>query len=368
MRVLSVVGARPQFIKAAPVSRALRECHEEVLVHTGQHYDASMSDCFFRELAIPEPDVNLGVGSGSHGEQTGAMLALLERVILERAPDVVLVYGDTNTTLAGALAAAKLCVPVAHVEAGLRSFDRSMPEEVNRVVVDHVSDVLLCPTATAVENLAAEGVRDGVELVGDVMLDTARFFAEGWPVEPVLEAFGVAPGAFYLATVHRAANTDSAGRLTAIVDAFAALDRPVVWPVHPRTAKMLTAYRLDERAAAAGNIRPVDPLGYRETIGLLRSAAVLLTDSGGMQKEAYFFEVPCVTLRDDTEWVETVASGWNVLVGADAARIAAAVSAARAPAEHPAFYGDGHAAAKVVFALEAFLGNGGRPSQHLRNG
>jgi UDP-GlcNAc3NAcA epimerase len=352
MKVLSIVGARPQFIKAAAVSRALRVAHEEVLVHTGQHYDDAMSEVFFRELGIPAPDVNLGVGSGSHAEQTAQMLVPLERIVVDERPDVVLVYGDTNTTLAGGLVAAKLNVPLAHVEAGLRSFERTMPEEVNRVVVDHLSSVLLCPTPAAVENLAREGIARGVELVGDVMLDTARRFAEAWPAEPVLAALGVEAGGYYLATVHRAANADSPERLAAIVGAFGGLDRPVVWPVHPRTAKNLEAFGLAGPMAEAGNIRMVAPLSYRETSALLRSAAALLTDSGGMQKEAYFFSVPCVTLREETEWVETVGSGWNRLVGTDAKAIADAVERFERPLEHPDLYGDGRAAERVVAALE----------------
>ncbi|MDO8963154.1 MAG: UDP-N-acetylglucosamine 2-epimerase (non-hydrolyzing) [Coriobacteriia bacterium] len=352
MKVLSIVGARPQFIKAAPVSRALRERHTEVLVHTGQHYDYAMSEVFFEELGIPAPDVNLAVGSGSHGEQTAEMLVAIERLLVAERPDCVLVYGDTNTTLAGGLAAAKLTIPVAHVEAGLRSFDRTMPEEVNRVLVDHLSDLLLCPTTTAVKNLADEGVTAGVELVGDVMLDTARFNAERWDAGAVLDSFGVEPGAYFLATVHRASNADSPEHLGSIVDALSALDKPVIWPVHPRTAKNLAAFGLDARIAAAGTIRAVTPISYREMVGLLSNAAALLTDSGGMQKEAYFFGIPCVTMRDETEWVETVESGWNVLVGADATAIVEAVRGRTIPSERPEVYGTGHAADAVVAALE----------------
>jgi UDP-GlcNAc3NAcA epimerase len=359
MKVLSIVGARPQFIKAAAVSRALRKDHVEVLVHTGQHYDYQMSEVFFAELGIPAPDINLGVGSGTHGEQTGEMLAPLERLMCEQKPDWVLVYGDTNTTLAGALAASKLCIPVAHVEAGLRSFDRSMPEEINRVVTDHIASLLLCPTPAAVVNLKAEGITSGVELVGDVMLDTALYHSDTWAAETVLREFDVEAGGFYLATVHRAANTDSAERLSAIVDALTALHLPVVWPIHPRTQKMLATFGLESHVLARGDVRAVTPLSYRETVALLRNAAGLLTDSGGMQKEAYFFSVPCVTLREETEWVETVDAGWNTLVGADTEAIAAAALAAARPAAHPDLYGDGHAAEKIVAALERHvLGKG----------
>ncbi len=362
MKVLSIVGARPQFIKAASLSRAIRERHTEVLVHTGQHYDRAMSDVFFEEFGIPAPDVNLGIGSGSHGWQTAEMLGPIEDVIQAEKPDWVLVYGDTNTTLAGALAAAKLGVPVAHVEAGLRSFNRTMPEEINRVVVDHLSSLLFCPTSTAVANLAAEGITCGVELVGDVMLDTARFFAEAHSPEGdmgrgVLSEFGVEPGDYFLATVHRAGNSDDPAKLSAIVRAFGSAGKPVVWAVHPRTARNLAAFGLEELVREQGAaIIAVDPVSYGTTVALLRDAAALLTDSGGMQKEAYFLSVPCVTLRDETEWVETVELGWNVLTGADTARIVAAAAAPPRGATHPDVYGDGHAAAKIVASLESHAG------------
>jgi len=356
MKVVSVVGARPQFVKASPISRALRVRHTELLVHSGQHYDRGMSDVFFEQLGIPEADVNLGVGSGSHAEQTAEMLVKLEKVFEQERPDVVLVYGDTNTTLAAGLAAAKLGIPVAHVEAGLRSFNRTMPEEINRVLVDHISDLLLCPTSTAVKNLAAEGVTEGVELVGDVMLDTALRFGDS-PAEEVLSRFGVEAGEYYLATVHRAGNSDVAENLSAIIDGFASLDRPVLWAIHPRTEKNIDGLGLRERLEAAKGIRPVPPVSYIETLVLLRNAAALLTDSGGMQKEAYFFGVPCVTLREETEWVETVELGWNRLVGADAGRIAAAVSTLDRPTDHPPVYGDGHAAETIVSVLERRYGS-----------
>ncbi|KAF0208965.1 MAG: UDP-N-acetylglucosamine 2-epimerase (non-hydrolyzing) [Actinomycetota bacterium] len=355
MKVVSVVGARPQFVKASPVSRALRERHTEVLVHSGQHYDRGMSDVFFEQLGIPEADINLGVGSGSHAAQTAEMLVKLETVFLDESPDVVLVYGDTNTTLAAGLAAAKLGIPVAHVEAGLRSFNRSMPEEINRVLVDHVSDLLLCPTSAAVANLAAEGITAGVELVGDVMLDTANRFGME-PADETLARFGLSSDGYYLATVHRASNSDSAENLGAIIDAFAVLDRPVLWAIHPRTTKNIDEFGLRGRLDEAVNIKPVPPVSYIETLALLRNAAGLLTDSGGMQKEAYFFAVPCITLRVETEWVETVELGWNTLVGADKARIVAAVSALARPGQHPPVYGDGHSAEALVSCLERRYG------------
>lgn len=358
LKIISIVGARPQFIKAAPVCRALRAEHDELLVHSGQHYDYAMSDVFFEQLGIPKPDFNLAVGSGSHARQTGEMMPMLEELFDEQSPDVVLVYGDTNTTLAGGLAAAKLGIPVAHVEAGLRSFNRTMPEEINRVVVDHVSDMLFCPTRTSVRNLAAEGITQGVHLVGDVMLDTARFFAENVDATETLERFELESGGYYMATVHRAGNSDSEGNLRGIVEAFAQMDKPVIWAVHPRTSKNLELFGLDEKVAASGNIRVIPPTNYMETVALLRNAAALLTDSGGMQKEAYFFGIPCVTLREETEWVETVELGWNTLTGADTQRILAAVSKLCCPNARPAVYGDGNAATTISSALmEHFGGN-----------
>lgn len=353
MKVVSVVGARPQFIKAAPVCRALRARHTEVLVHSGQHYDYEMSDVFFEQLGIPKPDYNLGVGSGSHGKQTGEMMGLLEALFLEVAPDVVVVYGDTNTTLAAGLAAAKAQIPLAHIEAGLRSFNRTMPEEINRVLVDHASDLLLVPTRAAVANLAAEGITHGVHLVGDVMLDTARFFAETSDPTPVLDEFGVQAGSYYFATVHRAGTSDSPERLAAVIRALGSLDRPVIWAVHPRTRGNIAAFGLEDLVASLPGLRTVPPVSYMQTVALLRSSAALFTDSGGMQKEAYFFEVPCVTLRDETEWVETVELGWNRLVGTDEAAIVAAAADLAAPSLHPDVYGDGHAAEAIVAALES---------------
>jgi UDP-N-acetylglucosamine 2-epimerase len=345
VKILTVVGARPQFIKAAPVSRVLRRTHEEILVHTGQHYDDNMSEVFFRELSIPEPDINLGVGSGSHGAQTGAMLAGIEKVVMEAKPDWVLVYGDTNSTVAGALAAAKLHVPVAHVEAGLRSFDRRMPEEVNRVLADHVSDLLLCPTRVAMRNLASEGIGRGVHLVGDVMYDAFLFNVDAARKQSqVVERLGLEPGAFALVTVHRAENTDDAERLRAIVLGLEASEQEVVLPIHPRTRTRLTD-------ALPARIHVVDPVGYIDMLALESAAAVIATDSGGVQKEAYFLAKPCVTLRDSTEWTETVEAGWNVLVGADSKKIADAMRTFRPETKRPDLFGDGHAAEKIAALL-----------------
>jgi UDP-GlcNAc3NAcA epimerase len=344
VRIVSVVGARPQFVKAAAVTRALRARPgvTETLVHTGQHYDPEMSDVFFSELGLPEPDRELGVGSGTHATQTGAMLVALERVITEEGPDLVLTYGDTNTTLAAALVAAKMLVPIGHVEAGMRSYNRAMPEEVNRVCVDHVAALHFCSTQTAVDNLHTEGVTEGVHLVGDVMADLVGLSLPHRK-EIALEDAGVTPGDYYVLTLHRPANTDDPERLETILGAVAKLDAPVVFPVHPRTVAAM------ERAGIRGNgaLRPVRPAGYLAFIALQASARAVLTDSGGIQKEAYVLGVPCVTLRGETEWTETISSGWNVLADADPDAIIAGAQR-QAPADHPALYGDGRAAERIA--------------------
>jgi UDP-N-acetylglucosamine 2-epimerase len=349
MKLVSIVGARPQFIKASPLCRALRQRHREVLVHTGQHYDAGMSDVFFEELGIPDPDYHLGIGSGPHGSQTGAMLAALETVLDKESPDAVVVYGDTNSTLAAALAAAKLDIPVAHVEAGLRSFKRAMPEEINRVVTDHLSTWLFTPSSVGADHLRREGITAGVHVVGDIMVDAMELHrerAEGR--SGVLARFAVAPGEYYAATVHRAENTDDPQRLRGILAALGRLDLPVLLPLHPRTRKRVDELGLD----IADNVRVLEPLGYLDMIVVLARARCLLTDSGGMQKEAYYLGVPCVTMRDETEWVETVEVGWNVLAGADTERIVTAVrtqSGQRPP--RPTLYGDGRTADRIVDIL-----------------
>jgi UDP-N-acetylglucosamine 2-epimerase len=348
LRIVSVIGARPQFIKAAMVSRALRRHHIEVLVHTGQHYDANMSAIFFDELDIPAPDVNLEVGSGPHGAQTGAMLAGIEGVLLREHPAWVLVYGDTNSTLAGALAAAKLGIPVAHVEAGLRSFNRAMPEEINRVIADQLSTALFCPSQTAVDNLTGEGITRGVHLVGDVMADALAFAAgRAQSRSSILARLGAREGRYLLVTVHRPENTDDPARLGSILGALDALEEPVFFPVHPRTRKAIEA--LGHRPAP--QVRLLEPLGYLDMVRLEQSARMILTDSGGVQKEAYWLGVPCVTLRNETEWVETVQAGWNVLVGAEADRIRQAVRTMVPPASRPPLYGDGRAADRCVAVL-----------------
>ncbi len=348
MKVMTVVGARPQFIKAAPVSRVLRREHREFLLHTGQHYDDAMSDLFFRQLQIPAPDLNLEVGSGSHGAQTGAMLKGIEEVALAQRPDWLLVYGDTNSTLAGALVGAKLHIPVAHVEAGLRSFDRRMPEEVNRVVADHVSTLLLCPTDTAVRNLAREGITQGVSNVGDVMFDAFQQNLEVARTSgAILAELGLEPGAYQLLTMHRAENVDRPELLAAIFRGVARSTRQAVFPVHPRTRAAMKAAALE----APANVMLIDPVGYLQMLVLEENAQAIVTDSGGVQKEAYFAGRPCITLRETTEWTETVDAGWNVLVGTDEAAIARAMRDFHPEGKRPDLFGDGHAAELVVAAL-----------------
>jgi UDP-GlcNAc3NAcA epimerase len=359
MKIVTIIGARPQFIKAAAVSRVLRASDgmDEILVHTGQHYDANMSDVFFDELEIPRPDYHLGIGSASHGAQTGRMLEGIEQVVLERQPDWVLVYGDTNSTLAGALAAVKLHIPVAHVEAGLRSFNRRMPEEINRVLTDQVSDLLFTPTEVASAHLRREGIPEArIHLVGDVMYDASLFYREKARQQThILARLGLTPQSYVLATVHRAENTDDPHRLREI---FTGLQRvaehmPVVLPLHPRTRHIIEGQGLTEQYLS--RLTLIDPVGYLEMVALEESAFAITTDSGGVQKEAFFYRVPCVTLRDETEWVETVEAGANQLVGADADRLAHAIERL---IDHPPalpdpgpYYGEGHASTHIVHTL-----------------
>ena len=355
MKVVSVVGARPQLIKLHPVSRALRVHHLEVIVHTGQHYDFGMSETFFREMDIPKPDHNLEVGSGSHSYQTARMLMGLENVFLKERPDLVLVFGDTNSTIAGAMAASKLNVPIAHVEAGLRSFNRRMPEEINRVLTDHISDLLFCPTQTAVRNLAKEGLTEGVSCVGDVMFDAALYFAElAETRESVLAKLHLGRGEYLLATVHRASNADSTTALNELSQAFAAIGEPIVFPMHPRTRRAMT----DAQLTLSPNVRVIEPVGYLDMLALEKNARMVLTDSGGVQKEAFFFGVPCITLRTETEWIELVDAGWNRIVGTDPVRIVDAVRTWKPTGGRPNLYGSGDASRRIVDIIEGMPGVG----------
>jgi UDP-N-acetylglucosamine 2-epimerase (non-hydrolysing)/UDP-GlcNAc3NAcA epimerase len=353
VRIFTVVGNRPQFIKAAAVSGPLRERHEEILVHTGQHYDDSLSRVFFRELGLARPDRELGIGGGSNTSQTARMLAALEPLLTEVAPDAALVYGDTNSTLAGALAAAQARIPVVHVEAGMRAFDRTMPEELNRVLSDHLAELLLCASETAAQNLRSESVAGRVEVVGDVMVDVALRWAPAAREDlKALAAYDVEPGAYLLLTAHRAGNVDDPARLGMLVKLVRALPVPIIFPLHPRTRMRLRDAGLLEQLAEIDGVVLSEPLGYVEFSGLLHHARAVVTDSGGVQKEAYLAGVPCVTLRVSTEWVETVEAGWNTLVDLDPPLALAALDR-NPPAERPALYGDGHAAERCVQAIGA---------------
>jgi len=352
VKILSVVGARPEFIQAAPVSRALRVSHQEILVHTGQHYDYLMSQTFFDELGIPAPDVDLGVGSGSHARQTAEMLIRMEEAMMHEEPGLVIVRGDTNSTLAGSLAASKLHIPLAHIEAGERSFDRRMPEEINRLVADRLADLHFCASPSAVQCLAAEGITDSVHWVGDVMLDA---LLQNRPVarekSGILSHLGFAPRAYVLVTIHRAANTDDPYRLRRIMDTLNSVQEPIIFPIHPRTRNALTG--LDMHLAK--HIRPIEPVSYYDMMMLEENARLIVTDSGGVQREAYYLGVPCLTLRSETEWVETVETGWNRLVGTEPEIIRNAWFDFTPPSEHPPVYGDGTAALKIADILASTI-------------
>jgi UDP-N-acetylglucosamine 2-epimerase (non-hydrolysing)/UDP-GlcNAc3NAcA epimerase len=357
LKILTVIGNRPQFIKAAAVSPRLRTQAEEVLVHTGQHHDDQLSAVFFAELGLPAPDLQLGVSGGSNTSQTGRMLSALEPLVGVTGADAVLIYGDTNSTLAGALAGAQAGLPVAHVEAGMRSFDRSMPEELNRVLADHASSLLLCSSPVAVDNLAHEGVTGEVALVGDVMVDVAS------EVQPrararldLIAAHGVQPRGYLLVTAHRAGNVDDPQRLAQLVELLLGVDQALVLPLHPRTRARLLDAGLLGRLESAPQVHLTHPLGYVELTALLCNARAVVTDSGGLQKEAYLAGIPCVTLRPSTEWLETVEQGWNVLVDLDLAAARTALAAPAPGGERVALYGDGHAGERVVEALLASFG------------
>ncbi len=353
MKILTVVGNRPQFIKAAAVSGLLREHHEEILVHTGQHYDDALSGVFFRELGLERPDRELEIGGGSNTSQTARMLAALEPLLSEVEPDAVLVYGDTNSTLAGGLAGAQRRIPVVHVEAGMRSFERAMPEELNRVLTDHLSELLLCSSAAAAQNLAREAVGGRVAIVGDVMVDVAlRRTQSAETDDGVMKRHGLQRGGYLLATAHRAGNVDPPERLALLVALLQKLSRPVVFPLHPRTRRRLLAAGLMEELKATDGIYLSEPLGYVEFGALLHNARAVVTDSGGVQKEAYLAGVPCITLRANTEWVETVEAGWNTLVDLDAEAAVGALER-KPPEARPQLYGDGHAAERCVAAIGA---------------
>ncbi|MFY7989890.1 MAG: non-hydrolyzing UDP-N-acetylglucosamine 2-epimerase [Fluviicola sp.] len=344
-KIVTILGARPQFIKAAAVSSVFADFFEEIIVHTGQHYDANMSDVFFDELGIPHPKYHLNVGSGSHGAMTGAMLVAIEEVLLEEEPDYVMVYGDTNSTLAGALAASKLLISVIHVEAGLRSFNMAMPEEQNRILTDHISNLLFVPTQTAIDNLVREGITKGVHNVGDVMFDGILHFSKiAAEKSAILAQLGVSENEYLLCTIHRAENTNDISRLKGIVKGLNDSKEPIILPLHPRTQKYLNDYEI----ALGENIRVIEPVGYLDMVRLETGAKKIVTDSGGVQKEAFFLGKPCITMRDETEWVETVENGWNVIVGANAEKITHAINSFEPTEERKNYFGNGTAARQMA--------------------
>ncbi len=348
MKILTIIGARPQFIKAAAVSHVLRQKNMEVMVHTGQHYDYLMSDVFFNELEIPKPDHNLQVGSAKHAGQTGEMLIRLEPIFEQEKPDFVLVYGDTNSTLAGALVASKLQIPVAHVEAGLRSFNREMPEEINRILTDHISELLFCPSQQGADNLKLEGITNGVHVVGDVMYDAIlKYIALAEKKSDIVRSLNLEEGKYLLATVHRAANVDDPKRLFDILETLSMTGETVVFPSHPRTLKAIKSADF----SLGKNIQLIEPVGYLDMLWLEKNARMILTDSGGVQKEAYWLGVPCVTLRNETEWVETAQAGWNIVAGVERSKILSAVRNFPVPVSRPALFGNGDASQQIVHHL-----------------
>jgi UDP-N-acetylglucosamine 2-epimerase (non-hydrolysing) len=351
MKIATVVGARPQFIKMASVSKELRKHFNEIVIHTGQHYDYEMSKIFFEQLNISEPDYHLGVGSGSHGYQTGEMLKRIEEVLIKEKPDFVLTYGDTNSTLAGALTGAKLHIKVGHVEAGMRSFDKSMPEEINRVLADHCSDLLFCSTKTAVENLKRERIVNGVDLTGDVMVDSLLYNKEiAESKSKILNDLDLKNREYLVATIHRASNTDNKENLKNIADAFSEVDETIVFPVHPRTEKFLKEYGLHDKLKAS--VKLVKSLGYLDFLKLMIHAKKIITDSGGIQKEAYILKVPCITLRENTEWIGTVEDGWNILAGANKEKIVKMIKEFEPLLKtHKERFGNGDASRKIVFRI-----------------
>ena len=350
MKILHIIGARPQFIKAAMVSRAWNQSGEEAILHTGQHYDNNMSRLFFDELGLPEPTINLEAGSGSHAEQTSRMLIGIDNYLEKRNPDWVIIYGDTNSTLAGALCAAKRLIKSAHVEAGLRSYNRSMPEEINRVVSDTLADRLFCPTLQAVENLKVEGISQGVFNTGDVMADGLFYFLKAAEEKSaILTKLGLIPKQYGLATLHRGGNVDDRDNLVAILKGFKQINLPIIFPVHPRTNKMLELFDLN----LPDNVQIIEPLGYLDMLMVEKNADCILTDSGGIQKEAYLLGTRCITLREETEWIETITAGWNCLTGSDSSKIAARFYDFKPEGSRPDIFGDGHAADKIIEILKS---------------
>lgn len=357
MKIVTIVGARPQFIKASLFSKEFRKKNTEILINTGQHYDVNMVDIFFNELDIPKPDYNLSVGSGLHGHQTSEMLTKIEKILIHENPKSVLVYGDTNSTLAGSLAASKLNIPIIHIEAGLRSFNRKMPEEVNRIITDHVSALLLCPSVAAVQNLEKEGINEGVFNVGDIMLDSLAAAFEKSKLSTILEENNLVEKKYILLTLHRAENTDDLQRLKNIFETLTLVEEKIICPLHPRTKKALNDFNMFDSLSKNKNLHFIEPLGYINLVRLVSSSKLVLTDSGGLQKEAYWLKIPCITLREETEWVETVESGWNKVVGVDPIKILYEIKNYSEPDDYNAYYGKYGVVKKCSEIIESFITN-----------
>ncbi len=351
-KIITIIGARPQFIKAAPLSALLRKNFQEIIIHTGQHYDQNMSDIFFKELQIPTPDYNLNIGSSSHAKQTGEMLIAIEDILEKEKPDAVIVFGDTNSTMAGAISAAKLNIPVIHIEAGLRSFDNRMPEEINRIVTDKISSILFAPTKTAVKNLKNEGITDNVYLVGDIMYDSIlKYIKIAESNSNILKALNINPKEYLFLTLHRASLTDNADFLKNLIKIIGSCKNNWIFPIHPRTKKYLQNYGLWDKIISINNLKIIDPVGYLDALMLIKNAAKVITDSGGIQKEAYLLNSPCITVRENTEWVETVKAGWNILTGYDKEKIIDAIKNFAPTSRQPNIFGDGNTAKKIIDIL-----------------
>lgn len=352
-KIVSIVGARPQFMKLAPLSRQIRKSFGEIIIHTGQHYDSNMSETFFDELDIPQPDYNLGIGSGSHGEQTGKMLQEIEKVLIKESPDMILVYGDTNSTVAGSLASAKLHIPTGHIEAGLRSFNKEMPEEINRIVTDHISDLLFAPSKAAMQNLKKENLSEKSYYTGDIMYDCTLYYKNiAESKSQILQKMDLTPEKYYLVTLHRPYNVDEIKKTKIIVEALNQIESAVIFPIHPRTHKMFKEFDIDLNK----NIKTIPPVGYLDFLVLEKNAKKIITDSGGIQKEAYYLKTPCITMRPETEWVETLEFGWNVLADMSTAKsIRETMAASKVLDSHPNIYGDGKAAVNIKNLIKEYL-------------
>ncbi|MDP2683942.1 MAG: UDP-N-acetylglucosamine 2-epimerase (non-hydrolyzing) [bacterium] len=355
-KIISIVGTRPQFIKVAPLHKILQTKYNHLILHTGQHYDENMSEIFFKQFSLKNPDYCLHVGSGNHGEQSGKMLIEIEKILIKEKPNLVIVYGDTNSTLSGILASSKLHIPTAHIEAGMRSFNRGMPEEINRIVADHLSNINFCVTKSSFNNLVNEGITKNIHHVGDTMYDTfLQFNLLIKNKKNLLDKYNLVPYKYIITTIHRASNTEIKSNLTSIINALIKSNEKIIFPIHPRTKKYLIKYSLINKILKSKNIQIINPIGYLELLTLTKYAKKVVTDSGGVQKEAYFLKVPCITLRDETEWIETTENNWNILVGSDEKKILNGLKNKKKPKKYNLIYGKGDTSNKIMGYLNKFL-------------